>query len=202
MGLFRKYDEIKYLPFFTSIIPILIIFFKIYNAEEFDETDISLIILSYTFLSILTYKYLKITSSSIISHFVGKEIGGLGDDYFTTTVVSNDKYSDQMEQLVKNTITNILNYKLIAINDIYINNRKYKIWHYSRKFAFNSWYRENILFLELLIETDEEIEYIEESDYIKEFEIIDEFEFDSGLVYSFIFLYVAGSNSIVTLIGL
>ncbi|MCG7848410.1 MAG: hypothetical protein MIO93_04435, partial [ANME-2 cluster archaeon] len=78
----------------------------IYNAEELDENDISLIILSYIFLSILTYKYLEITSSSIISHFVGKEIGDLGDDYFTTTVVSNDKYLDQIEKLVKNTITN------------------------------------------------------------------------------------------------
>lgn len=188
MGLFNKYNEIKYIPLFSSFIPIFFIFLRIYQTREFIVNDFVLIIFSYTIVSISTYKILQASSSQIISQIIGKKISDLGNNFFITTIIFNN-YSYEIRQLIKVTITNILKYKVVAITDINFNNQKYKIFHYRRKYEFNNWYNEDILLVELFIETDPILDEIDEYDYIEDYEILDEKNSNDEFTYTFVFLY-------------
>ena len=188
IGLIREFDKIIYLQFFFPFIPVFFIFLNIYQTRKFTENDIGIILITYALVLLITTVYLRLTSSRIISHVGGKDIGGLGDDFFITTVISSDN-SYQIIQLIKATIINILGYKLKSIDQIYIEDRKYKIRYYSRKYAPNIWYSENILLLELIIETDEDPTEIKEFHQIEEFEIVDNDIIENECEYSFAFLY-------------
>ena len=188
MGYFKEYDKIKYVPYFSSIIPIFFIFYMIYQTKDFDENDIGIIIISYTFVYVLTYLFLRETSSIFIDQFFGKEICSMGGDFSKTTLIF-DYYSDNKIQLVKTTIGNILNYNLLSVNIINFKQRKYKIWHYSKKYPSYKWYKENVLLVELLVNTSETLEDIEEYDYIEDFEIVGEDVADYDLTHHFLFLY-------------
>lgn len=135
---------------------------------------------------------MKEFSSGIIRLIVGKEIDTLGDDYFVITTISPYISSYQTSNLIKNIIKNVSGYNLNSIDSMRIDDRKCKIYNYSRKAEWDGWCTENVLLVELPIITDECIEDIVEREFINDFEIFDQPTFtgsDYDSTYNFVFLY-------------
>lgn len=177
-GISRKYDKIRYVSIFVPIALILTMSVKIYHTRQFVEDDIISITMAYVVLTILTHSYLKEISSITIGSIVGKDIHALADDFFVINTITQNYFSSiQRSRLLRTIIENVCGYNLISIESLYIDNKKCKIYDYSKKAEWNGWYTENVLLLELPIITSECIEDIGECESIRDFEIFNESEF-------------------------
>ncbi len=152
IGLFRKYNKlVKYVIFLIPIIPILFISLRIHQTRGVVEEDIALLMIFYILLFFFTMLFIVKRLLNVISNFIiGKKIGDMGDDLFVISVFSKYPYiKGNVTSLIKDVITNFLNYEIANVDFIHINGKKYEVWNYSREGKHTVFHTENILLTEL-----------------------------------------------------
>jgi len=187
IGFFRKYNKlIYYVVFLTPIIPELFIFLRFYQSRELLNEYISilfllLLLISYSLLAVFTLLFVRKSSFNIIRDIVGKDLFEVQDDYSYISIFSKTSPEEgNIVKLIKNIISNFLEYKIEYIKHINIDGKIYKIYNYTKQDWYFKFHENNIL----LIEFDVII-----SDNHKQVKIFNRSDEDGEKIHKCVYLY-------------